>query len=176
VSASIETSLTEADLFAAARLNARLEKTRPLAIAAFVVGGLLLFLVLSSQSSRQAVLNHPAYLFLEGVLAILVLLVIAAYAAMRPLWRRGARATLLQRQDLREPISYDFTEEEFRRSTCFSQTAMPWTALFGWREDDHVILVYLSPQLFYIIPKSQLPAALLDELRTALANYEVARC
>lgn len=169
-SGGFETILSEADLLAAFRLHARLRRIRPLLIAAGVVSTLLVLLLVASPAARLSATHRPLTLLLEGALGILILLALTAALALRPLWRMQARRTLAQRRDLAEPVQWEFSEAGLRHTSVFSDSTYPWAALREWREDEHVILIYISAQLFYIVPRAAVDPALLEGLRDALVT------
>lgn len=167
--------LTEADLVAAFRLHARLERVRPVVLAAVLLIMILLLIFVASPAARISATSRPLTLMLEGAVLLLLALVIPLAFAIRPLWRRAARRSLAVRLDLSEPITYEFSAETLRHTSCFSNSNYPWDGLYGWREDDHVLIVYPSLQLFYVIPKAQLEPGVLAAFRAAIEAAGLAK-
>ncbi|MBC2666405.1 YcxB family protein [Novosphingobium flavum] len=170
-----EITLTEEDLVAAFRLHARLERTRPLFLAVLLLVELLVILLICSPQARWSVTSRPLTLLLEGALALAALLLLAVMIALRPLWRLAARRQLAQRPDLSGPIRYAFTDETLSHGTVFSESTYPWSALHGWREDERTLMIYISSQLFYPIPKAKVPPATIAALTGALQAGGVVR-
>ena len=110
---------------------------------------------------------------LEGALALAAILLLALAILLKPIWRWAARRALTQRQDLANPIQYNFDEECLSQEATFTKASYPWSALKSWREGDSMLLVYISDQLFYPIPKAQLDETTIDALRKALETAGV---
>lgn len=166
--ARFEVVLTEADLVAAFRLHARLERARPLLLAAALLAEILVILLLFSPQARHSATTRPLTLLLEGALAIVLALVIALALAIRPLRRWQARRTLAQRQDLAGTTKLEVGEDGIRHETCYSQSSYPWSAIHEWREDDEIVLLYIASQLFYMVPKRIADPGQIALLRGAL--------
>ena len=170
---SFEITLTERDLVDAFRLNARNPAIRPLILAAAVVAAILILLLAISPEARLSATSRPLTLMLEGALALAALLLVALAVFLRPIWRWMARRALAQRQDLANPIHYSFDEKGLSQAATFTNANYPWPALRSWRESEGILLVYISDQLFYPIPKSQVDEGTVDALRHALASSGV---
>jgi hypothetical protein len=112
---------------------------------------------------------------LLGAVFLAAFLLALVLAFRRPILRSMARRTLEQRRELGTPIEWSFDAEALRVVTRFTSSAFPWDALRGWREDQHCLLVYLADQLFHTVPKDQVEAAQLHELRTTLESHGVPR-
>ncbi len=168
-------TLSEDDLVAAFRLNARLERTRPLWLAVLLLTFLLVLLLILSPQARWSATSRPLTLMLEGALALVVFLVAAVIVSMRPIWRLIARRSLAQRGDLAGLINYAFSPDGLTHRTVYSQSTYPWTALHGWRENDRMVMIYLSAHLFYPIPTAQVAPETLEALREALRTGGVPR-
>ena len=168
-------TLGEEDLYRAMRLATANRRARPLLLAALLCVGLIALLVAISPGSVCVLLQSPLSLMLLGAVLLAALLLALALAARGPVWRSMVRRTLAQRRELATPIAWGFDEGSLRITTRFTRSEFPWDALAGWREDDAVLLVYLSDQLFHTVPKGQLEEAALAALRGALENHGVPR-
>ena len=172
---AFEITLIEDDLVEGFRLNARFERVRPVILAIVLLGALLAMIFMISPQARWSAQHRPLTLLLEGAAGILLLLVVALFASLGSIWRRGARRQLAQRRDLSEPIRYEVTAESLRHTSCFSDSTYPWPALRAWRESDKLMLIYISDLLFYPIPKSRVAPEAIDFIRAALTHAGVAK-
>jgi hypothetical protein len=168
-------TMREEDLFRGFLLNAANRNARPLLIAVLALVTLIVVLLALSPSSRHAMVYNAAYLLLEGALLLAALLLGLVLAFRRPILRSMARRTLEQRRELATPVRWAFDDDSLRIETRFTRSAFPWDALRGWREDRHVLLVYLSDQLFHAVPKDQVEEAQSGALRSALESHGVPR-
>ena len=114
-------------------------------------------------------------MMLLGAVLLAALLLALVLALRRPILRSMARRTLEQRRELATPVRWAFDDKSLRIETRFTRSAFPWDALRGWREDRHVLLVYLSDQLFHAVPKDQVEEAQVAALRSALESRGVPR-
>lgn len=168
-------TLREEDLYRGFLLNAANGRARPALIAVLICVLLILLLLALSPPSICVMLRSPSSMMLLGAVLLAALLLALVLAFRRPILRSMARRTLEQRRELGTPIQWAFDDETLRIVTRFTSSAFPWDALRGWREDQHVLLVYLADQLFHSVPKDQVDAAELDALRTALESHGVPR-
>jgi hypothetical protein len=168
-------TLREEDLFRGFLLNAAHRHTRPLLLAVAALVALLLALLTLVPDARIALACSAATLVLLGAVLLAATLLAAVLALRRPLLRGLARRTLAQRRELATPIEWSFDGNALRIATRFTRSDLPWDALRGWREDDATLLVYLSDQLFHVVPKSEVEAEAVAELRRALESQGVPR-
>ena len=168
-------SLREEDLYHGFLLNAVNRRTRPALIAVLLCVLLIIGLLALSPSSICVMLTSPPYLMLLGAVFLAALLLALVLVFRRPILRSMARRTLEQRRELGTPIEWSFDDEALRIVTRFTNSAFPWDALRGWREDGHCLLIYLADQLFHTVPKDQVAAAQIDALRIALESHGVPR-
>jgi hypothetical protein len=168
-------SLREEDLYRGFRLNGVNRRARPLLWAVLVCVLLIAALLAASPSSLCLIIRSPGSMMLVGAVLLAAFLVALVLGTRNMIWRSMARRTLEQRRELGTPIQWAFDEQGVRIITRFTSSAVPWDALRGWREDQHVLLVYLADQLFHSVPKEQVDAATLDTLRDALESHGVPR-
>ena len=168
-------SMREEDLYRGFLLNAVNRNVRPVMLAALALLVLLIALLLASEEARYALTCSAATLMLLGALLLAASLLIIVLLVRKPILRSMARRTLAQRRELATPIRWAFDDAALRIETRFTRSQLPWDALSGWREDEHILLVYLSDQLFHAVPKSQIEDGQLTALRTALESHGVPR-
>jgi hypothetical protein len=168
-------TLGEQDLCRGFRLHAENRRARALLLAALICVLLIGVLIAISPGSVCILLREPGMLMLIGALLLAFLLVVLVFATRGALLRSLARRTLEQRRELATPVKWAFDDETLRIETRFTRSAFPWDALRGWREDEHVLLVYLADQVFHAVPKSQVDEAQVTALRTALESRGVPR-
>ena len=168
-------TMREEDLFRGFLLNAENRNVRPVAIAALALIALLVVLLTASPSARYSMACNALTLLLEGALLLAAVLLALVLIFRRPILRSMARRTLEQRRELATPVEWSFDETALRIVTRFTRSEFPWDALRGWREDGHVLLVYLSDQLFHAVPKHQVEESQVSALRTGLDAHGVPR-
>jgi hypothetical protein len=79
-----------------------------------------------------------------------------------------------QRTASQPSIAVSWSEAGFAATTPTANSQTPWSHYFRWREDDHVILLYLTELLFQSVPKRVLSTEQLASLRAAAAAGGVA--
>lgn len=168
-------TLSEEDLYRGFLLNAANRNVRPILIAAFALIILLVVLLILEPSARYSLACNALTLMLEGALLLTAFLLLVVLLTRKAILRSMSKRTLAQRREMATPIQWGFDDETLRIETRFSRAAYPWDALRGWREDEHVILVYLSDQLFHAVPKHQVDEAQVTALRSALESHGVPR-
>ena len=165
--------LGEDDLYRSFLLNAANRKARPVMLAALVVLSLLVALLATSPSARYSFTCDALTLMLLGAVLLAAFLLALVLGVRRPILRSMARRTLAQRRDLATSITWSFDDGALRIVTRFTRSEFPWDALRRWREDDHVLLIYLADQIFHAVPKDQVDEAKVAALRTALESHGV---
>ncbi|MEP0391425.1 MAG: YcxB family protein [Erythrobacter sp.] len=70
-----------------------------------------------------------------------------------------------------ESSTYYFKGEEIRVETGTSTETLTLTDLYGWHENDGLLLLYRAPKSYYFIVKSQLDSYQIDSLRQCLLAY-----
>jgi hypothetical protein len=168
-------NLTEDDLYRGFRLHAGNRRARPALLGILLCLVLIALLLALDPGAVCRLLAWPAGSMLVGAVLLAALLLVVALAVRGPVWRNMARRTLEQRRELGTPITWAFDEAGLRIVTRFTRSEFPWDALRGWREDEHLMLIYLADHLFHSVPKAQVEAAALDGLRAALTAHGVPR-
>jgi cation transport ATPase len=172
VTGSCTVALDEADLYAAFRLLGQRNRTqaRPVLLLAVLLAAVIVALLVLFPEARFAFAHSALLAGLLGVVIFLALVVVLVLAATPALLRRAARRTLIEHPGMADPITYAIGPDTFTIHTVFSQATYPWGGLHGWREDTRIILVLLTRQLFYVVPKRQAEPALLELLRERLQD------
>ena len=168
-------TLNEEILYRGLLLNAANRAARPAMIAALVLMLVLAALLAGFPEARYALACSAETLMLVGAVVLALLLLALVLALRRPVLRSMARRTLEQRREMATPIEWSFDDQALRVVTRFTRSEFPWDALSGWREDEHVLLVYLADQLFHAVPKGQVEEAQVAALRAALESHGVPR-
>jgi len=168
-------SLREEDLYRGFLLNAHNRKLRPVMVAALALTIVLAALLTLSPETRYAMSCSALTLMLLGAIALAAALLALVLLVRKPILRSMARRTLEQRRELATPVRWAFDDEALRIETRFTRSQFPWDAIAGWREDEHVLMVYLSDQLFHAAPKNQIDGGQAAALRTALETHGVPR-
>jgi hypothetical protein len=168
-------TMREEDLYRGFLLNAASRNVQPLIAAALAIVTLLLVLLSLEPGARYALACSALALLLEGALLLAAFLLALVLVTRKPILRSMARRTLEQRRELATPVQWAFDDQALRIVTRFTRSELPWDALRAWREDDHVLLVYLADQQFHAVPKHQVEQAQMIALRTALESHGVPR-
>jgi len=168
-------TMREEDLYRGFLLNAANRNLRPVMLAALVVLTLLVMLLAISPSARSSLACNALTLMLLSAVFLTAFLLALVLLARRPILRSMARRTIEQRRELATPVEWSFDDRSLRITTRFTRSDFPWDSLRRWREDDHVLLVYLADQLFHAVPKSQVDENQITALRGALESHGVPR-
>jgi hypothetical protein len=85
------------------------------------------------------------------------------------------RKTYLQRKDLQRPCTYVPSADGLGAETDGASGVKPWTDYLKWKEGKSVFLLYMSDEMFQIIPKHFFSSP--DDLASfrRLVNEKVAR-
>ena len=170
----IEVKLDEADLVAAYRLMGRrnTRQARPAIALATILAAILVALVLLFPEARESFGRSPLLAGLLGAVLLAAALLFALLAALPLLFRRTAKRTLAEHPGLSDPIAYEIGEDALGIQTSRSQARYRWDELHDWREDERIVLILLTRQLFYVVPKAQVEPlalyALLERLGAAM--------
>jgi membrane protein implicated in regulation of membrane protease activity len=168
----IEVRLDEADLVAAYRLIGRrnTRQARPAIALATILAAIVVALTAMYPDARAAFGRSPLLAGLLGAVLLAAGLLAALVAALPLLFRRAARHTLAEHPGMADPIAYEIGEDRLGIVTSRSQANYRWDELHGWREDERIVLILLTRQLFYVVPKAQVEPAALDALRARLGR------
>ena len=166
----IEVQLEEADLVAAYRLMGRrnTRQARPAIALATILAAILVALVLLFPDARASFGRSPLLSGLLGAVLLAASLLFALLAVLPLLFRRAAKRTLAEHPGLADPIAYEVDDDTVGILTSRSQAQYRWDELHGWREDERIVVILLTRQLFYVVPKAQVEPAALDALRARL--------
>jgi len=170
VTSVVTVRLDEDDLYAAFRLLGRRNRrqARPIMLLAGLCAMLIVLLLSAFPDTRFAFFRSPLLSALSGVAIFLFLVLLVVLAAVPRLLRRAARNTMAEHPGMSDPITHTIAPETFGIRTTFSEAGYPWSRLYSWREDERIVLVLLTRQLFYVVPKRQLTPEQLELLRAAL--------
>jgi len=166
-------TMREEDLYRGFLLNAANRRARPAIIGVAVVLTLLVALLVLFPEARYSLAGNALMLMLEGAILLAATLLALVLLLRRPILRSMARRTLEQRRELATPVAWSFDDDALRIVTRFTRSEFPWDAIRGWREDEHVLLVYLADQLFHAVPKQQVEETEVAALRSALDRHGV---
>ena len=167
--------LDEGDLIRAFRLLGRRRNARrvvPIFLAGIVGSVLALVLLIGSWERLFA---SPAMIALSAIAIFLASVLMGVYAALPSLRRRAARDTLAHNANFEEPVTISFDEREFRHRAVYAASQYPWEKLHGWREDEALVIVQPSTQLFYAIPRCLLDPEAEGVLLAGLARTDKGR-
>lgn len=139
--------ITEQDYANAMRLHARPGRTAwALQIAVGLGLGLALFFFITREGSVAAFLA----LAFGGV---------AVGTAMFLTVSRGLVPGIARRQYRRYPamqddFTFELLDDGVRFASPHGRGILPWRQMLKWRENEAYVLIYRSPTLFHVVPKS----------------------
>lgn len=87
---------------------------------------------------------------------------------------RRARKQFAQQKNLQRPIEFSWDEQALHWASANGNGQMPWSDYVKRRQNERIVLLYLSDALFQMIPKRCFdePAQLQDFLRCAAVIKE----
>ncbi|AXB76519.1 YcxB family protein [Novosphingobium sp. P6W] len=96
--------------------------------------------------------------------------VAAALGALALLWRipRSARKTYRQLKFEGVDSLFTFSREGIESSNRFGKSTNLWSDFSGWAENERVLLLFRTSQIFYPVPKAQIAPETLQTLRRAI--------
>jgi len=119
---------------------------RSFAVVGILLLGLGVFIWADSFSGRRQWLTNPTNWILPGVFAYL--------AFMAFIWiPRKIRLSYNQRKDFRHEISMVVTNAGVASHTEQGNGMRPWSDYLKWKEGKSIFLLYLSDQMFQMVPK-----------------------
>ncbi len=152
---------TADDLARAQRLHIRAVQTKPVLIILFLAcAGLLLLYLCGLQ-------DVGAYAFGLASGGAFALYMVTIYPA------RLGRKMFAQQKNLHRNVSFSFGADGVFCMNANGQANTPWGDYLRWREDKHIVLLYLSSALFQFIPKRTLGAQELTAFRNFAAAADV---
>lgn len=91
--------------------------------------------------------------------------------ALGLLWRvpRSARKTYRQVKFEGVDTLFAYSPEGMESSNRFGKSINLWSDFIGWAEDERVLLLFRTSQMFYPVPKAQVAPDILDALRGAIS-------
>ena len=119
---------------------------RSFAVVGILLLGLAVFFVAKSfVEHRQSLTDPMSWIFP-------VFLVYVAFITF--IWvPRKVRRTYAQRKDLHHDISMVVTNSGIASQTERGNSTKPWSDYLKWKEDKNIFLLYLSDQMFQMVPK-----------------------
>ncbi|MDR2871769.1 MAG: YcxB family protein [Xanthomonadaceae bacterium] len=132
--------ISEDDYVAAMQLHAGRSPWLLLAI----IGGTLAIMLVSTQ-------RFPLTFWTAGICLILMVGMLASRHVVVPEFRRRQyRASEMQERR----FSVELLDDGIRFIFPGGERQVPWSAISRWRENRRCVLVYLSPDIFQVVPKS----------------------
>ena len=132
------------DLMAAHWVHVR--PRRSLAVVGILLLGLVVFAMADSFFGRRQSWTDPMNWILPGILAYLAFNVFV--------WvPRRVRRSYSQRKDLHHDISMVVTSAGIASRSEQGNSMKPWSDYLKWKEGKSVFLLYLSDQMFQMVPK-----------------------
>ncbi|WP_158013913.1 YcxB family protein [Sphingomonas sanxanigenens] len=147
----IDVQLREEDVVAASRAHFRLQLTNPVFLIVFG----LMILILGAGIIIELAAGRLD-LFLSGALAFIVLMLALLWFWTVP---RTARRAFRQQAGLRYPTSYEWDEAQFRVRSQAGESRLSWDDIFAWHATPDMILIYLSGNLYHLVPARVFPSA-----------------
>lgn len=138
-------NITEDDYIQAAKLNGRIHARHKrwyylIGGSLLIAGGLLFYF------------EHPIWTFaLWGAVAGGVIFPLTMrYVVYPPMLRRNYR----NYSAIQKPGTINVTDDGIELSAADTEGLLRWADIFAWRENRHVLLVFLAPGIYHIIPQS----------------------
>jgi len=123
-----------------------------------------------------AALAYSAWFVLEWpetleVLGWVWLLVAVLIPIQLFLFRRNIRKSYFQRKDLQRPASFEPSDDGLIAQTEHAKAFKPWSDYLKWSESHAVFLLYMSDNVFQIVPKHFFSSpAEIEEFRAILRS------
>ena len=101
-----------------------------------------------------AAIGSPSWLILAGIvpayLALAYLVVLSIHYVYVPWY---ARRSFRQQKTLQVLANMSWSPEGFSIATEDGNASIPWGKYLRWAENDRIILLFLGPTLYHMIPK-----------------------
>ncbi len=104
------------------------------------------------------------------IAAAVVGLYLLSYYAYLP-W--NARRIFNQQKEYSAPFEIELTPEAMLAFSQYGYSSRPWGEFHKWREDERLLLLYLSDVLYIVIPKRFLDEQQAAQIRALLREHEV---
>lgn len=111
-----------------------------------ILGLIFLVLILAAAFAPQPVKSGA----IGGLIGGGVTLVLVRYLLSPILARRHYR----KYKSIQLPINIELKDEGIEFSSADGGGVVRWQTIFKWRHDEHYLLVYPMPRLYYIIPRT----------------------
>jgi hypothetical protein len=118
------------------------------AAAAGVLGSLLMHRTTSLGKTLGEIMGGMGFGALVGLMVYQVRRLLHA-----PLLAARARRGYWQHRSIRNEIAMALTTDGIRLATAHGAWLTPWEQIHRWREDEGLVLIYILPKVFHIIPK-----------------------
>lgn len=164
--------ITRDDMFAGARFNnlAVAFSRRTVAIAAGLgILGFAIFFGLAAGDPNRLLIALGATI--APIAYVYAIMLIGRYVAVYVMVRRQFR----EQRGLTEPHDISWDEAQLRVSGPMLKSQTAWSGYHKWRENERVFLLYVSSNLYQVLPKRWFSPAQAEEIRTALAKAGVRR-
>ena len=89
--------------------------------------------------------------FLIFCLVALVIWIVVVYGVVSPV---RARFHYRRYKAMHDEFTVELVEDGVRYTSPNGEATVPWNNILKWRQNENYILIYLSPRLFHIVPKS----------------------
>ena len=148
----------------AQRLNARAGKGRNLLIA-------VLYLIAACQLAFMLAFFIPSREWSAVVglalLGVLYLLFFYGYVPLR------VKRIFYQQKELQLPFCLEIDENGLDVRNELGHSHRPWKGYTSWREDEHLLLLYLAEGSFQMLPKRLAGVGVVDFVRQRLRAYKI---
>ncbi len=137
---SVEFQISQIEYVAASKLHARLSsKMKLFFIVVFTLLGLASFY--TNDISLRGIAQGG---FVGGLIALIPLRLFLVPFIARSQYRSY--------KAIQEPVSLTFQENGLFFKTENAQALVKWDSLIYWKESEQLLIAYLAPRLYYIIP------------------------
>ena len=113
-----------------------------------------------------------AFAFAIGWAAIAISTVIGLNYVLAP---RHARKLFRQNKSLHLEAMIGWSDEGFSYKSSLASGLQPWGHYRAWTENKDVLVMFLTDNMFNIVPKRDIPKATLEELKNLLTNAGIQR-
>jgi hypothetical protein len=147
----IDVQLREEDVVAASRAHLWLHFTHP---GALIVLGVVILIVCALIVVDSAAGRFDP--FLPGGMALGALMLALIWFWSVP---RASRRAYRQQAGLRYPTQYEWDEAQFRVRSQAGESRLAWDDIFAWHATPDAVMIYLSGNLFHLVPERAFASA-----------------